>query len=166
MIVGGHLGGGAAAEAAFVTAMAVFAVGETLLSPTLPAIINDLAPPHAVGRYNGLGTLAFTVGFLLGPAAGTAALGAGWGSGLFSRPGPGQPHRGWGGAPSGPAPAARRQPHPGTARDQSGSDSGRLAVPGVQASRRRARRAARPVSTTALIASLRRGTRCCPGSRA
>ena len=84
VIVGGHFGGGAAAEAAFVTAMAVFAVGETLLSPTLPAIINDLAPPHAVGRYNGLGTLAFTVGFLLGPAAGTAALGAGWGSGLFA----------------------------------------------------------------------------------
>ncbi|MGB6583153.1 MAG: MFS transporter, partial [Streptosporangiaceae bacterium] len=83
VIVGGHFGGGTAAEAAFVTAMAVFAVGETLLSPTLPAIINDLAPPHAVGRYNGLGTLAFTVGFLLGPAAGTAALGAGWGSGLF-----------------------------------------------------------------------------------
>ena len=84
MIVGGHLGGGAAAEVAFVTAMVIFALGETLLSPTLPAIINDLAPPHAVGRYNGLGTLAFTTGFLLGPAGGTAALGAGWGTGLFT----------------------------------------------------------------------------------
>jgi MFS family permease len=82
-IVGGRLGG-AAAEAAFVTAMVIFALGETLLSPTLPAIINDLAPPEAAGRYNGLGTLAFTTGFLLGPVAGAAALGAGWGSGLFT----------------------------------------------------------------------------------
>jgi MFS family permease len=64
--------------------MVIFAVGETMLSPTLPAIINDLAPPQAAGRYNGLGTLAFTVGFLLGPAAGTAALGAGLGSALFT----------------------------------------------------------------------------------
>jgi MFS family permease len=84
VVVAGHLGRGAAAEAAFVVAMAVFAVGETLLAPTLPAIVNDLAPPQAAGRYNGLGTLAFTVGFLVGPAVGTAALGAGWGSGLFT----------------------------------------------------------------------------------
>jgi MFS family permease len=75
--VGGHLGSGAAAEAAFVAAMAVFALGETLFSPTLPAIINDLAPPEAAGRYNGLGVLAFTTGFLLGPLAGTAALPSG-----------------------------------------------------------------------------------------
>ncbi|HEY6314171.1 MAG TPA: MFS transporter [Streptosporangiaceae bacterium] len=84
VIAGGHLGGGPAAEAAFVIAMVVFAIGETLLSPTLPAIINDLAPPEAAGRYNGLGALAFTTGFLLGPAGGAAALGAGWGTGLFT----------------------------------------------------------------------------------
>lgn len=64
--------------------MAVFAVAESLLSPTLPAVINDLAPPGAAGRYNGLGTLAFTTGFLVGPAGGAAALGAGWGAGLFA----------------------------------------------------------------------------------
>ena len=82
VIIGGHLGGGAAAEAAFVVAMVVFALGETLFSPTLPAIINDLAPPEAAGRYNGLGVLAFTTGFLLGPVGGTAALSA-WGGVLF-----------------------------------------------------------------------------------
>ena len=82
VIVGGHLGGGAA-EAAFVTAMVIFAVGETLFSPTLPAVINDLAPPEAVGRYNGLGVLAFTTGFLLGPVGGSALLGR-WGTGLFA----------------------------------------------------------------------------------
>src|SRR6266849_7445154 len=42
------------------------------------------APPGAAGRYNGLGGLAFTTGFLLGPAGGGAALGASWGTGLFA----------------------------------------------------------------------------------
>jgi MFS family permease len=84
VIAAGHLGGGAAAEVTFAGAMVIFALGECLLSPTLPAIINDLAPPEAVGRYNGLGVLAFTTGFLAGPATGGAALGAGWGTGLFA----------------------------------------------------------------------------------
>jgi hypothetical protein len=57
-IIGGRLGGGVAAEVAFALAMAIFAVGETLLSPTLPAIVNDIAPPEAAGRYNGLPALA------------------------------------------------------------------------------------------------------------
>lgn len=83
VIAGGHFGGGAAAEAAFVIAMVIFAIGETLFSPTLPAIVNDLAPPEAAGRYNGLGVLAFTTGFLLGPAGGAAALAA-WGTALFA----------------------------------------------------------------------------------
>jgi MFS family permease len=83
VIAGGHLGGGASAEAAFVAATVIFALGETLFSPTLPAVINDLAPPEAAGRYNGLGVLAFTTGFLIGPAGGSAALGA-WGGGLFA----------------------------------------------------------------------------------
>lgn len=84
VLAAGHLGGGAAAQAAFAAAMVIFAVGECLLSPTLPAIINDLAPAEAAGRYNGLGVLAFTTGFLLGPASGGAALGAGWSTGLFT----------------------------------------------------------------------------------
>jgi MFS family permease len=84
VLAAGHLGGGAAAQAAFALAMAIFAVGECLLSPTLPAVINDLAPLEAVGRYNGLGVLAFTTGFLLGPVGGGVALGAGWSTGLFA----------------------------------------------------------------------------------
>ena len=83
VIAGGRLGGGEAAAGVFAIAMVIFAVGETLFSPTMPAIINDLAPPEAAGRYNGLGVLAFTTGFLIGPAAGSAALGA-WGTGLFA----------------------------------------------------------------------------------
>jgi MFS family permease len=84
VIIGGHLGGGAAAEIAFGAAMVIFALGESLFSPTLPAIINDLAPPGAGGRYNGLSSLAFTTGFLLGPASGGLALGVGRGTGFFA----------------------------------------------------------------------------------
>jgi MFS family permease len=83
VVVAGHLGSGIAAAAALIAVGIVFAVGETLLSPTFPAIINDLAPPDAAGRYNGLGILAYTTGFLVGPAIGGWALGAGFGPGLF-----------------------------------------------------------------------------------
>ena len=83
VIAGGYLGGGAGAETVFAAAGVIFALGETLLSPTLPAIMNDLAPAGAAGRYNGLGVLAFTMGFLLGPAIGGVLLGAGWGTGQF-----------------------------------------------------------------------------------
>jgi MFS family permease len=81
--VAGRLGGGGAALAGFILAAVVFAIGECLMSPTLPAIVNDIAPPGASGRYNGLLALAFTVGFLLGPVTGGAALGAGLGAELF-----------------------------------------------------------------------------------
>jgi MFS family permease len=81
--VAGHLGGGGAALAGFILASIVFSAGECLLSPTLPAIVNDIAPPGAAGRYNASLALAFTVGFLVGPITGGAALGAGWGARLF-----------------------------------------------------------------------------------
>jgi MFS family permease len=81
--VAGHLGGGGAALAGFILAAVVFSIGECLMSPTLPAIVNDIAPSGAAGRYNGLLALAFTVGFLIGPATGGAALGAGLGADLF-----------------------------------------------------------------------------------
>ena len=37
----------------------VFAFGETLLQPTIPALVNDLAPDHLRGRYNALSSGAF-----------------------------------------------------------------------------------------------------------
>lgn len=82
--IAGHLGGGGLALAGFILAAVVFSVGECLMSPTLPAIVNDIAPPGAAGRYNASLALAFTVGFLVGPATGGAALGAGWGGELFA----------------------------------------------------------------------------------
>lgn len=45
----------------------LFATGETMLQPTLPAITNDLAPAHLRGRYNALTAGAFQVGAIVGP---------------------------------------------------------------------------------------------------
>lgn len=46
---------------------ALFASGETLLQPTLPAITNDLAPAHLRGRYNALSSASFQLGAILAP---------------------------------------------------------------------------------------------------
>lgn len=52
----------------FVAACAsVFALGETLLQPTMPAIVNDLAPDHLRGRYNALTAGSFQFASVLGP---------------------------------------------------------------------------------------------------
>ena len=47
----------------------VFAIGETLMQPTLPAIVNDLAPDELRGRYNGLTATAFQFGAICAPIA-------------------------------------------------------------------------------------------------
>lgn len=46
----------------------VFALGETLLQPTVPAINNDLASDHTRGRYNAINAAAFQGGAIAGPA--------------------------------------------------------------------------------------------------
>lgn len=45
----------------------VFALGETLMQPTVPAIVNDLAPDHLRGRYNAASSAAFQLAHVLGP---------------------------------------------------------------------------------------------------
>lgn len=63
----------------------VFALGETLLQPTVPAMVNDLAPDHLRGRYNALNSAAFqgasvtgppVAGFLIGHGLGGVWIGA------------------------------------------------------------------------------------------
>lgn len=56
---------------------AVFALGETLLAPIGPAMINDLAPEHLRGRYNSTQGLVWGVSGALGPALAGLLLGAG-----------------------------------------------------------------------------------------
>jgi MFS family permease len=62
----------------FVAACAsVFALGETLLQPTMPAIVNDLAPEHLRGRYNGLSAGSFQAASILGPIVAGFLIGHG-----------------------------------------------------------------------------------------
>lgn len=45
----------------------VFAFGETLLQPTVPALVNDLAPDHLRGRYNAASSGAFQLAQIIAP---------------------------------------------------------------------------------------------------
>jgi len=57
----------------------VFALGETLLQPTIPALVNDLAPDHLRGRYNALSSAAFNGAAILAPPVTGFLVGSGLG---------------------------------------------------------------------------------------
>ena len=59
--------GGWLAVGALILAMCVFALGETMWSPTAPALLNDLAPEHLRGRYNAFQSVLWGVSGALGP---------------------------------------------------------------------------------------------------
>lgn len=63
----GAVPGGGIAVAGVLGFMAVFALGETLLQPTVPAMSNDLAADHTRGRYNAISAAAFQAGAIAGP---------------------------------------------------------------------------------------------------
>ncbi len=67
----------------FVLAAVVFGLGETLLAPTVPALVNELAPEPLRGRYNGANALACTTGFAAGPLIAGLMLGGGFGVALL-----------------------------------------------------------------------------------
>ena len=73
----GAVEGAVLAVLAFALAEAIFATGETAVSPSLGPIVNDLAPDRLRGRYNAVNTLAWTTGFIIGPLVAGLALGAG-----------------------------------------------------------------------------------------
>jgi MFS family permease len=68
----------------FAATMIVVALGETLLSPAVPAIIDGQVPPCAANRYKRLGTVALVTGCILGPPVGGAILGADWETSLLA----------------------------------------------------------------------------------
>ena len=82
-IVAAHLGGGSSAVVGFACSMAVLALSETLVSPTLGPIVNDLAPDRLRGRYNGTFVLAYTTGFMVGPSLAGGGLRIGDGTPYF-----------------------------------------------------------------------------------
>ncbi|GAW50755.1 MULTISPECIES: MFS transporter [unclassified Nocardioides] len=59
---------------------AVFAFGETLLQPTIPALTNELAPDHLRGRYNALTSGAFQLAAIIAPPIAGVLVGHGLGS--------------------------------------------------------------------------------------
>lgn len=72
----GLLPGSPMAAALVIGGMTVFAFGETLLQPTIPAITNDLSPDHLRGRYNAVMAGAFQLAAVTGPVVAGVMLGA------------------------------------------------------------------------------------------
>ncbi|WP_051667863.1 MULTISPECIES: MFS transporter [unclassified Microbacterium] len=66
-----------AAAIGVIAYMGVFAFGETMLQPTVPAIYNDLASDRTRGRYNAINSAAFQGGAITGPLVAGVMLGAG-----------------------------------------------------------------------------------------
>jgi MFS family permease len=65
--VAGTSGLTAAAVVGVVACSVIFAVGETLMSPTMPAITNALATDEVRGRYNAIGSMVWGVSGIIGP---------------------------------------------------------------------------------------------------
>jgi MFS family permease len=76
----GLVPGGGLAVAGVLVFHCLFALGETLLQPTIPAITNDLAPDHLRGRYNAVNAGAFQAGTILGPVVAGVVLAHHWGT--------------------------------------------------------------------------------------
>jgi MFS family permease len=55
----------------------VFAVGETVFQPVVPALTNELAPEHLRGRYNALASVTWNLAGMLGPAFAGVLIGGG-----------------------------------------------------------------------------------------
>jgi MFS family permease len=82
-IFAAHVDGVLLRDIGFAVAMSIFALGECLLSPTVPGIVNDLSPEHLRGRYNASYSLVFSIGSILGPTLAGFFLGAGLGDQMF-----------------------------------------------------------------------------------
>ncbi len=74
--VSGLIPGSSAAAVLIIGGFSVFALGETLLQPTIPAITNDLSPDHLRGRYNAVMAGAFQLAAVTGPVMAGIMLGA------------------------------------------------------------------------------------------
>ena len=68
-----------AAIVVLLASTAVFALGESVWSPTAPALVNSIAPDHLRGRYNSAQTLTWSVSAALAPVLSGLLIGAGRG---------------------------------------------------------------------------------------
>jgi MFS family permease len=55
----------------------MFAFGETMLQPTIPALMNDLAPDHLRGRYNAISAASFQLAAIVAPPVAGLLIGHG-----------------------------------------------------------------------------------------
>jgi MFS family permease len=76
----GLIPGSLAAALLFGACAAIFGLGETLYQPTVPAMINDLAPDHLRGRYNALMSIAWQSASVAGPVVAGVLIGRSWGT--------------------------------------------------------------------------------------
>ncbi|NHA67943.1 MFS transporter [Phycicoccus flavus] len=65
----GLVAGALAATAGVIVFHVFFGLGETMLQPTVPAIVNDLASDRDRGRYNAVSAMAFQLGAITAPVA-------------------------------------------------------------------------------------------------
>ena len=63
--------------AVLLASTAVFALGETVWSPTTPALVNAIAPDHLRGRYNSAMSLSWSLGSISGPIIAGVLIGSG-----------------------------------------------------------------------------------------
>jgi MFS family permease len=76
----GLVPGTAPAALLLVAGFGIFAMGETLLSPIMPALTNALAPAPLRGRYTAASWLAFEIAAVAGPVAAGLLIGSGRGA--------------------------------------------------------------------------------------
>jgi len=76
----GLVPGSLAAALLFGACLAIFGLGETFYQPTVPAMINDLAPDHLRGRYNALMSMSWQSASVVGPVVAGVLVGRGWGT--------------------------------------------------------------------------------------
>ena len=83
VLFGGTLGSGLDATLAFSFAAVLFAFGETIVSPTLSPMVQDLATDQTRGRYSAVFALTWMAGSVIGPALAGIFLDRGWPGPLF-----------------------------------------------------------------------------------
>lgn len=69
---------GFTAGALIAVSQVIFAVGEMIWSPTLPAVANELAPENLRGRYNAISGMQWNVAGVFGPALVGILIGRGY----------------------------------------------------------------------------------------
>ena len=74
VFAGGEWLQASSAAALLALAVTIFAVGECLHGAIQNPLIVDLAPPHLLGRYMALRSIAWQLGFMVGPALGALVL--------------------------------------------------------------------------------------------